>query len=147
MRAPLLTATLLALSISTGLVGCKGNSIEGKWDVTGTEAMLPGTTAVYEFAGGKATMTLNVNNPQAGQAKVMLSGPYKLEGEKLTINADQVSVDDSKLNPMAKSFMPQIKAALTQGAKDLRDFTVKFDSSDQLLLTAKDRTFTLRRVK
>ncbi|RYG28824.1 hypothetical protein EON81_27835 [bacterium] len=141
--------TMVIMRLTMGLAGCKGNSIDGKWNVSGAEGMLPGSTATYEFNGGQATMSLNLKNPQIGEAIINISGPYTVEGEKLKLGAQKLTVDDSKLTPMAKMAMssPQAQAAMTKGLSENNEYTVKFDSSDQVLLTGKKGTATLTRVK
>ena len=144
-----LPSLLLALAVAGGLAGCKGNSLDGKWNVSGVEGMMPGSTATYEFTGGQATMALDLKNPQIGEAVIKISGPYTVEGEKLKLGAQNVTIDDTKLNPVAKGLLtsPQAKASLTKGLAENNEYTVKFDSSDQVLLTGKKGTATLTRVK
>ncbi|RYG88133.1 hypothetical protein EON77_01065 [bacterium] len=141
---------LSSLVLALALAGCKANSLDGKWNVQGVEGQLPGTTATYEFANGQATMILNIQSAQTGQIGATITGPYKLEGEKLTLDAKDIKIDDSKVNPMYKQFLssPQMKAAMTKGLAENKEYTLKFDSSDQVLLTGKQgKTVTLTRVK
>lgn len=145
---PILAVSSLLLALA--LVGCKGNSLEGKWNATGSKGMPPGSTATMEFVGGRSTLTVDAKQPQIGEMIFTAVGPYKLEGDKLTLTPESVTFDDSKItDPRVKAVLanPTFKDGLTKGMKKNSVYTVKFDSSDQVLLTTTDGNMTLTRVK
>ncbi len=146
MRATLAVSSLL---FALTLVGCKGNSLDGKWNVSGVQGMPPGSTATYEFSGGNAKMVAVMKQPQLGEMTVTVNGPYKVEGEKLTLDAQSVAIDDTKVNASMKPMLTQlgVKGQIEKGLKENNSYTFKFDSSDQVLLTGKQGTATLTRVK
>lgn len=143
--ASVASSLLLALT----LAGCKGNSLEGRWNVSGLQGLPPGATATYEFRGGVATLVASGRIPQAGEIGLSISGPYKVEGETLMLGDVNVTIDDSKVNPAVKPLLAQynFKDQISKGLKENNTYKVKFDSSDQVLLTTKGGTATLTRVK
>ena len=147
MRSPFALAPLLLPLL---ILGCKGNTLEGRWNATGLQNLPPSATVVFEFKGGQAVMTFDVKMNQFGEATIKADGPYKLEGETLTLTPSNVTFDDSKItDPKTKATIAQLglKDQLQKGMKDPVTYTVKFDSSDQVLLTSKQITATLTRIK
>lgn len=145
MRSTLLLTGLALLA----LAGCKGNSLEGKWNLSGEGLVLPGK-ATLTFAGGKATLEIRGSQPPMGEIAIQASGPYKVEGEKLTMDLNDAEFDLGKAAPQAKAFLdnPIAKQKLLEGLKTkFGSASVKWDSSDQVLLTTGDGLATLTRVK
>ena len=148
MRA-LLAAPLLLLALPFGLAGCKGNSLDGKWNVSGAQGLPPGATAVYEFNGGTATLTTSVKQPQIGELNFTVTGPYTVDGEKLKLGPQTVKLDESKVNPQMRPMLKSlnIEGQMAEALKKENVATIKFDSSDRVLLTSAGNTATLTRVK
>ncbi len=143
-------ALLLGLSLlALPLAGCKGNSLDGKWNVQGLSGAAPGSAATIDFSGGKATMTMAMKQQAVGELNLVVSGDYTLSGDKLDLNYKDVKIDDSKATPMAKAFLTgqDLKGKILEQTKQDHQFTIKFDSSDQVLMTSPKGTATLTRAK
>lgn len=133
------------------LTGCQGNSIEGNWKLAATQPGL--SEIVFTFKGGKLDLATEFVQPGAGSIKVKGEGTYKVEGENLTGTVNTVNLDTSGASPQAQMFLNSpaaketiegpIKMALNKGING----TIKFDSSDRILLTSGGESVTLVRVK
>ena len=147
--SPILLAALVIATVAS-LSGCKGNTLEGRWKVSGEGLALPGD-ATLTFSGGKASLDIQGTVPRmTGKVAIHAAGPYKLDGDKLTIDLNDATFDLKDAPPQAQMFLntPDAKAMLLKGAKTkFGSGTIKWDSSDQVLLTTPDGTATLTRVK
>lgn len=129
------------------LQGCKGRSLEGTWVVTPAEQLPVEATIKTTFAGGDPVSTIvQASVPMAGDSKLVadVAGTWKLEGEKLTVTANDVKLTtpDGKESTgfMADQAKGMIKDNLSQGLTG----TVKWASDDKftvLLSNGKTATF------
>ncbi|MER3495837.1 MAG: hypothetical protein C4320_02895 [Armatimonadota bacterium] len=142
---------IVALLSLVLLTGCHANSIEGKWKLAAPQ---PGISdIVFTFQGGKLDLATEFVQPGTGSIKVKGEGTYKVEGENLTGTVSTINLDTSGASPQAQMFLNNpaakgtiegpIKTALTKGVNG----TIKFDSSDRILLTSGGESSTLVRVK
>lgn len=135
----LLCATALLFVALVG-EGCKKSpSLEGKWNAT-----LKNYPATLEFKpGGALAITINISNPRLPKPiSIVMSGTYKVEGEKLTQTLTDIQVPGQP---------PMIAQAMKQGAggklNKPETGTVKFTSDDAATLTDADGTVAITRVK
>lgn len=140
------------------VAGCGGGkSVEGKWTTTGSASLPPGATVVTTFAGGdKLTMTMDVPQDLPDGKKINIhadvTGTYKLEGEKMSMKADDVKFSGTGFPPELKTAFDTAMADMAKQTKEQinKEGSVKFAwvDDDTFTLTGKDgKPETFKRMK
>ncbi|HVL39372.1 MAG TPA: hypothetical protein VM328_08290 [Fimbriimonadaceae bacterium] len=146
------TTAVLATVILCGCSG--GRSLTGKWNVTPSGDLPKGTTMTAEFSGADAlamTMDMPQDLPDGKQIKLHadIKGTYKLEGDRLTVKADDVKFTGSgfpdelkgQLEPMLKGMGDQVKDQINKEGSTV----LAWKDDDTFTLTGKKgnpETFT-----
>lgn len=116
------------------LAGCGGPSLVGKWD--SAVAVQGGGKAVTEFKADN-TFSMNLQSPML-PAAITVSGTYKVEGNKLTINSNDVT---------APGVAPALMAMIKANAKQSDTSTFKFADNDTVEMTGSKGATTMKRIK
>lgn len=134
--------------------GCSGPSIVGKWTVTPADPLAIPATVTATF-GNPNQLTVFVEAkptiPFAGDFKVEadVSGTWRIEGDKISVNPNEVVVKSSMAEGQAKGLIAdeverQVKDTVSKSATG----TMKWEGADKITITNADgKTAILARIK
>jgi hypothetical protein len=127
------------------LVGCSKPSLVGKWNVTGTKGLPPGSTLVMEFTDSKYSGDLTISQMGAN-IKIKSDGNYTFDGKKVVMTTTSSKIDESTVPAALKAMLPMIKQQMdAQNGKAIEGET-KIEG-DTVTITDKDSSQTLTRIK